>query len=173
MSIFRLFHISEEKDISLFVPRKPSRADMQASPPLVWAINEECIPNFLTPRNCPRVTYYATEKTSAAERARFFSSHSNHVVAIENEWYKQMCETALYLYEFNPEAFYLQDAVAGYYVSETAQKPIAKTVVTDLFFELFRRNIEVRILPELITLKNQVLLSGLPYSLCRMANARQ
>lgn len=49
----RLFHVSEESDISEFSPRIPSRTDLDQSVGLVWAINEECLPNYLTPRGCP------------------------------------------------------------------------------------------------------------------------
>ncbi|MCL2753890.1 MAG: hypothetical protein FWE44_07065, partial [Defluviitaleaceae bacterium] len=56
----RLFHVSEEADIAKFSPRKPSR-DVGKDVGLVWSINEKCLPNFLTPRDCPRVTYHAGE----------------------------------------------------------------------------------------------------------------
>lgn len=54
----RIFHVSEESGISLFKPRLPKRIDLDQSIGLVWVINEVCLPNFLTPRNCPRVTYH-------------------------------------------------------------------------------------------------------------------
>lgn len=54
----RLFHVSEESDIREFIPRIPDRDDLDKNVGLVWAINEKRLPNFLTPRNCPRVTYY-------------------------------------------------------------------------------------------------------------------
>ena len=72
----RLFHVSEENNIKVFEPRIPLRADIDNTKGLVWAINEECLPNFLTPRNCPRVTYYSTDKSSKEDKQRYFSSKS-------------------------------------------------------------------------------------------------
>ena len=57
----RLFHVSEESDISIFNPRTPIRVDLDKNVPLVWAIEEKCLPNFLTPRDCPRIGYYIGE----------------------------------------------------------------------------------------------------------------
>jgi len=54
----RLFHVSEENNIAEFIPRVPDRENFDKSIGLVWAIDEARLPNFLTPRNCPRVAYY-------------------------------------------------------------------------------------------------------------------
>ena len=51
----RLFHVSEENNIKIFHPRQPSRNDLDKSVGLIWAINETCLPNFLTRRDCSRV----------------------------------------------------------------------------------------------------------------------
>ena len=51
----RLFHVSEESDIAEFVPRIPYRNDMDKSKGLVWSLTEPSLPNWLTPRDCPRV----------------------------------------------------------------------------------------------------------------------
>lgn len=62
-----LYHVSEEPAIDIFYPRIPTRADLDQSVGLVWALDEAHLPNFLTPRNCPRVTYYADEHTTPAD----------------------------------------------------------------------------------------------------------
>jgi hypothetical protein len=83
----RLFHVSEEANITEFVPRlhtKYSKNDMEKG--LVWALNERCLPNFLTPRDCPRVTYHINDTTTDNDILKFFSSSSRHCVAIENSW---------------------------------------------------------------------------------------
>lgn len=168
----RLFHVSEEADIAVFHPRLPNRSDLDPTVGLVWAIDEAHLPNFLTPRDCPRVTYHVTNGTTAADRARFFSSgNCTHAVVIESGWFRRMCETTLYLYEFDPAGFRLQDAVAGYYVSEGTQVPVAKHVCTDLFSELFARVVEVRMTDTLWDLADAVKQSTLGWSLCRMRNA--
>lgn len=170
----RLFHVSEENNIELFEPRIPTRPDLNKSKGLVWAINELCLPNFLTPRDCPRVAYYAGKHANCNDQERFFScTDSTHVVAIESTWFKIMRNTTLYIYEFDPNNFYLQDEVAGYYVSENAETPINKYVVDDIFAELFNRDVELRILHNLWDLGEEVKKSTLNWSLCRMSNAKK
>lgn len=46
-AIMRLFHVREEKDIQIFEPRLPSRNDLNQTVGLVWAIDEDRLPNFL------------------------------------------------------------------------------------------------------------------------------
>ena len=82
-----------------------------------------------------------------------------------------MKNTVLYLYEFNIEDFALQDSIAGYYVATTAQYPKKKYVLTDLFGELLKRNVEIRITDNLWDMAGDVKTSTLNWSLCRMANA--
>ena len=44
----RLVHVSEEADIKIFEPRVPKRNDLDKNVGLVWAINEECLPTFIS-----------------------------------------------------------------------------------------------------------------------------
>ena len=170
----RLFHVSEQPDIDVFHPRIPDRDDMDKNVGLVWAIDEKRLPNFLTPRNCPRVTYHINSKTTADDRQKFFSSPTvEHAVVIENEWYAKMKNTKLYIYEFDCSDFELQDDIAGYYVSKTTQVPIAKYIIDDLFDELIKRNIEIRITDNLQTIADGVKKSSLNWSLCRMGYAKR
>lgn len=163
----RLFHISEEKNINEFKPRPPLREDLKDSPPLVWAIDERRMVNFFTPRNCPRLTYHIGEKSSQEDIANFFSD-SEHVLIIEHNWLRRMQETRLYVYEFETKNFYLQDEIAGYYVSESVEKPICVHIYDDLFKALEERHIEVRLVNELWTMREKIINSSLNYSLCRM-----
>lgn len=168
----RLFHVSEEPDIAIFEPRFPTRKDLDQNIGLVWAIDEARLPNFLTPRDCPRVTYHVGSQTTDADKERFFSSaRVNHAVVIESKWYRTMKDTVLYVYEFHPEEFVLQDSTAGYYVATKTQYPKTKYVLKDLFGELLQRHVEIRITDNLWDIANAVKTSTLNWSLCRMANA--
>ncbi|QOY35466.1 DUF6886 family protein [Anaerobacillus isosaccharinicus] len=170
----RLFHVSEESDIQIFVPRLPVRKDLDQSKGLVWAINETCLPNFLTPRDCPRVTYHCNERTTEEDKQKYLSSQSStHVIAIEHQWFEKMKNTTLYLYEFDPTNFYLQDRGAGYYVSEVTEIPINKIVITDVFAELINRNIEVRMTDQLWDLCECIQTTSFDWSICRMGNAKK
>ncbi|NNU78140.1 DUF6886 family protein [Clostridium estertheticum] len=170
----RLFHISEESNIKVFEPRIPLRADIDNTKGLVWSINEKCLPNFLTPRNCPRVTYYSTDKSSKEDNEKYFPSESSqHIVAIEHKWFETMKNTVLYLYEFDISKFYLQDEIAGYYVSEVRQVPINKIIKANLFNELSIRNVEIRIVDNLWDLSDEIKQTSLNWSMCRMAYAQE
>jgi len=168
----RLFHVSEESDIQVFEPRLPTRSDLDRDVGLVWAIDEARLPNFLTPRDCPRVAYHVGAQTTDADKTRFFSSPGvSHAVAVESKWVHIMENTTLYVYEFSTEDFVLQDDIAGYYVAKTAQRPKEKYVFSDLFAELRKRNVEIRIVDDLWGIADAVKSSTLNWSLCRMANA--
>jgi len=165
----RLFHVSEEENIERFVPRIPTRQDMNQTVGLVWALTELALPNFLTPRDCPRVGYRVNDNSTTDDVERFFTSSSRHCVIIERDWHQRMLETTLYVYEFDPAHFH---PGGGFYVSEQTETPIAVTRYDDLYGELFRRNTEVRLVDNLWKIGEEVKVSSLTYSLCRMANAK-
>ena len=168
----RLFHVSEESNIEVFEPRLPLRKDLDPLVGLVWAIDESRLPNFLTPRDCPRVTYHVGVLTTDEDRQRFFSTSTvTHAVVIESKWFRAMNNATLYVYEFDTADFVLQDSIAGYYVATTTQTPTAKYVLTDLFGELIKRNVEIRIADNLFDIADAVKASTLNWSLCRMGNA--
>ena len=164
----RLFHVSEEADIPVFHPRLPTRRDLDPTIGLVWAIDEARLPNFLTPRNCPRVTYHVGPQTTREDIERYFSGGQRHAVIIEQKWFETMKNATLYLYEFDPAGFELQDAIAGYYVAKSTQVPIAKHQADDLFAALFQRNTEVRMVDNLWNIADCIIKSSLNFSLCRM-----
>jgi len=62
-----LFHVSEDSGIVEFIPR-PSKYTQD---PVVWAVDDEKIRNYLVPRDCPRVTYYADAQTLRRTRRGF------------------------------------------------------------------------------------------------------
>ena len=53
----RLFHVSDQPDIIRFAPR-PARPGHPNDPgrPVVWAVGERLLHNYLLPRDCPHVT---------------------------------------------------------------------------------------------------------------------
>lgn len=169
----RLFHVSEEENIEVFHPRIPKRKDIKTQEGLVWAVDDKRLPNFLTPRNCPRVTYHINSMTTDLDIKKFISSdYTSHVLVIENKWFETMKNTLLYIYEFDITNFVLQDEIAGYYVSKISQKPIAKYKIVDLFAELFKRNVEVRIVDNLWNMFDVITKSTFNYSMCRMGFAQ-
>jgi len=168
----RLFHVSEEPDITRFEPRLPTR-DVGKDVGLVWAVDEARLPNFLTPRNCPRVAYHANKQTTESDLNHFFTSTSRHCVIVENTWFSTIAKTTLFVYEFDPKNFCLLDDVAGYYVSEHIETPVHIRRVEDVFAEHFARDVELRFVNNLWQMAERVQKSTLGWSLCRMRYAQK
>ena len=168
----RIFHVSEEDDIHEFQPRIPTRKDLDQSKGLVWAVNETCLPNFLTPRNCPRVCFQVGANTSDADQQTYLSSNCHHAIVIENSWFKALMKTTLYLYEFNPIYFHLQDENACYYVSGTTQIPVNRIQVKHPIQELIHRQVEVKLVDQLWGIHDEIQQTTLQWSMCRMRFAR-
>src|SRR5262245_4943866 len=95
-----LLHVSEEAGIERFEPRPSQNADG----PVVWAIDAVFLRNYLLPRDCPRVTYYAGRDTTAADVERFLGP-SPAVVAIEGGWLERLRSCRLYCYHLPPVTF--------------------------------------------------------------------
>ena len=161
-----LVHVSEESGIELFEPRTSD----YAAEPVVWAINQDRLHNYLVPRDCPRVAYYAGRGTSAADVERFLGS-SLAVVAVESNWFERLRSCRLYCYHLPPDTFECIDECAGYFVSRVAVVPARVEVIDDPIAELLKRGIELRFVPELWSLRDAVAASTLQFSIIRMRNA--
>ena len=169
----RLYHVSEQPDIEYFMPRPAPSPDSGIQGDIVWAIDDRRLANYLLPRDCPRVTYRAGERTRAADRARFFANSSaEHVIAVEARWFPAIAACRLYLYEMPPSSFELADSIAGYYVSRQSVSPIAMTEVTALIRAILERGVELRFVPELWTLRDALVTSTVEFSIIRMRNSR-
>jgi hypothetical protein len=161
-----LFHVSQESGIELFEPRPSQFSDE----PVVWAVDADRLRNYLVPRECPRVTYYAGRETTAADEERFLGS-SPAVIAIESAWLARVRSCRLYCYYLPPEAFACIDECAGYFVSRRSVMPTQVDVVDDLLAALLERGVELRFVPSLWPLRDVVVSSTLRYSIIRMRNA--
>jgi hypothetical protein len=162
----RLFHFSEDPSLTRFEPHAAPTSAM--SEPLVWAIDPAKSYIYLSPRDCPRVTFYAADKTTQEDRERFFShSTATRIVAIEADWLDRMRATVLYRYEFEPEGFELMDEVAGYRTSRQTVEPVSVDTIEDLLATLAEDGVEVRITPVLWPLYEAVVASTLGFSIVR------
>ena len=161
-----LFHVSEEPGIKLFEPR----ASQYVEEPVVWAIDSDHLRNYLLPRECPRVTFYAGAKTTSADVDRFLGS-SPAVVAVESRWLDRLRSCQLYCYHLPAETFACIDECAGYFVSRKSVVPASVEFFDDPIAELLKRGVELRFLPSLWSLRDAVVGSTLQFSLIRMLNA--
>ena len=174
MTAERLYHVSDQPGIATFEPR-PVRADhsRQGLPPVVWAIGERLLHNYLLPRDCPRVTFSAAPDSDPADVARLLgTTATGHVIAIESGWLEAVRVTTLWLYELPTDTFDLLDPIAAYYVSRQPVRPLAVHRMDDLLGELARRDVELRLTPTLWPLRDAVLASSLAFSFIRLGNAR-
>jgi hypothetical protein len=164
-----LYHFSEEPGIERFEPRL-------AAPPLadsvVWAVDREHEYLYLFPRDCPRVTYYATPDSSIEDVERFQGHTTAEVIAaIEAGWLERLRSTELYRYEFPSTGFECTDAGAGYWVCRHAVRPLRVEAVGDLLEAHVKAGVELRIMPSLWPLRDAVVASTLHFSIIRWRNA--
>ena len=162
-----LFHVSEQDGIERFEPRWSEIAKQNA----VWAIDAERLRNYLLPRECPRVTYYAGPQTVSADVKRFLAE-SKAVVAIESSWFERVRSCRLYCYHLPADTFVSIDECAGYYVSDVPVVPVRVEVFDNLILELLNRGVELRIVESLWPLRDEVVASTLQFSMIRMRNAQ-
>jgi len=162
-----LFHVSEQAGIELFEPRWSEIAGQT----VVWAIDDERLRNYLVPRECPRVTYYAGPQTVSAEVERFLGQ-SRAVVAVESAWFERLRSCELFCYHLPAGSFECIDECAGYFVSSLPVVPARVEVISDVIASLLERGVELRFVPSLWPLRDAVVASTLQFSMIRMHNAQ-
>jgi hypothetical protein len=163
-----LYHVSDDPGIVRFDPRPAPDAASGLAGLMVWAIDDAHLPNYLLPRDCPRVTFYARPDSDPADVARLLG----HVVAIEADWFRRVLTEPIFLYELPADTFQVLDAGAGYHISREPVVPLSVRRVVDMADELARREVELRIIPSLWALRDAVVASTLQFSLIRMRNAQ-
>lgn len=167
-----LYHVSEASDIEVFQPRMPTAGSAGAQSPVVWAVDRPHLPNYLLPRECPRVTFHRTTTSSKHDEERLLGlGGASHVVAIESAWYERAVGSTIWVYEFSPEPFACTDTTAGYFVSPVAVVPVCRRQITNPIAEVVRLGVELRVVPSLLALAEEVTSSSLAFSCIRMRNA--
>ncbi len=102
-----LFHVSEGQ-VGRFEPRPTASTDE----PVVWAIDGSRLHNYLLPRDCPRVTFYAGPATAADDAERFLGT-SPAVVAVESAWLQRIRSCVLFCHHLPSRTFECLDEGAG------------------------------------------------------------
>lgn len=168
----RLFHVSDDPAIPIFKPRPSPSSFEKIKGDVVFAITEKLLHNYLLPRDCPRVSFYAGPATSQHDADHFLgTAAAPYVLAIEKAWLQKIREAVIYLYELPSAPFELLDECAGYYITYDEVKPIGMRAIPDIMHELSTRNIELRFVDSLWPLADAVVVSSLQYSCIRMRNA--
>jgi hypothetical protein len=161
-----LYHFSEEPGIERFEPR----ASATSEKPVVWAVSEAKLRNYLLPRDCPRVTFFAGERTTAEDRARLLGA-SEIVVAFESGWLERVRKAKLFCYRFPESGFNCVDSCAGYFQNSAMVVPLGMDMIDDCVAALISRGVEIHVIPSLWELHDAVVNSTLSYSIIRMRNA--
>lgn len=161
-----LFHISETPGIDIFEPRVPDSGGR----PVVWAISGDRIQNYLLPRDCPRVTFYAGAESSPSDIDAFLGCGGS-VVAVELGWLTRIREATLYCYHLPEESFKCIDECAGYFTTGEPVAPVKVEVIDDILLEFADRGVEIRMLNDLWCLHDAIASSTLAFSMIRMRNA--
>jgi len=166
------YHVSEESNIAVFEPRLPPSPDSGVQGEVVWAIDQEHLPNYLLPRDCPRVTFKTSERPTPDDRGALFGESAGHrVVAIESAWLERIRSCHLYVYQMPKSDFQLADCSAGYWIARVPVVPINATEVVDCLAEIEKCGAELRICDTLWPLYDVVVSSALDFSIIRMGNA--
>lgn len=166
----RLFHVSETPGIARFEPRPPPSPEAGVTGDVVWAIAESHLPNYLLPRDCPRICFRAGPKTTDADALRFLGGAAR-VVAFEAAWLHRVQGTTLHLYDMPNAQFEPVLPEAGYWISREAVTPVRVEMRTDLMSALAGAGAEVRLLNDFWPLHDAVAASTLEFSILRKRNA--
>lgn len=166
-----LYHVSDIPSITRFEPRPAPSGTVEGD--MVWAIDRRHLHNYLLPRDCPRVTFYALPESRPEDIERLLgTSTAKYVVAIESRWLPEVIQQPLYIYEMPPATFTCIDAGAGYYISREAVTPLSIRRVSNLLLELVNDDVELRVMPSLWKLRDAVVSSSLQFSIIRWRNAQ-
>jgi hypothetical protein len=164
-----LWHVSEESGISRFSPRANDAHD--SPEPLVWAIDDDHVPAYWFPRECPRGTFWAVATTSDEDVDRFLcGDRARRVHAIEGSWLAHVRAAQLFAYRLPAASFTRYERAAGYWVSSAAVEPLEVVELVDLLGMHADAGIELRIVPSLQPLWSRVAASTLEFSGIRLRN---
>ena len=163
-----LWHVSEDPAIERFEPHVSETAEERES--LVWAIDTRHLPLYWFPRQCPRGTFWADRSTTRADAARLLG-RSTRVHVIEDGWLERMRTTVVYAYRLPAASFEPHPEVGGYWVARAPVEPVEVQPLGDLIVCHERAEIELRVLPNLWPLWDDVVASTLEFSGMRLRNA--
>lgn len=171
LTLMPLYHFSEDPDIRVFVPRAPlERPHIE---PLVWAIDEWHAPMYYVPRQCPRACFWPGDRTTDADRERFFGGiAARMIIAVESAWLARIRAATLYRYTMPDAPFEpARDDASGHYIARETVEPVSVEPVGDLLAAIIAANVELRITPSLIDIWQRIISSTLEFSGTRLRNA--
>jgi hypothetical protein len=164
-----VWHVSENGGITRFEPR--ANPDHDSPEALVWGIDDEHVPAYWFPRDCPRGTFWAVESSSDDDVERFLTGdRARRVHALQSDWLERFRRARLFAYRLPEASFEEYGRAAGYVVSREPVEPIGVDELGDLLAQHAAAGIELRIVPDLQRLWERVIASTLEFSGIRLRN---
>lgn len=163
-----LWHVSEDASIAAFEPHVSATAAEHE--PLVWAVDTRHLPFYWFPRDCPRGTFWADSTTDPADAARLLRG-SSRVHLVEHGWLGRMRTAAVFAYRLPDASFEPHPEVGGYWIARTRVEPLELRELGDLVDLHEQAEIELRAVPNLWPVWNEVVASSLEFSGMRLRNA--
>jgi Family of unknown function (DUF6886) len=167
----QVFHYSEDGTHTRFVPHVPQTNP--SHPPAVWALDADHAPLYWFPRNCPRISVWATSPDQQEVLTATFETDASRICAAESHWLDGVRTARVYRYTFDGAQFAPWAAAAGQYISGEVVVPQAIDALDDLLMLHAQAEVELRFTPKLGTLMDKMLASGLPFSFVRIRDARR
>jgi hypothetical protein len=164
-----LWHVSEDPSIVRFAPHVSATAE--ETEPLVWAVDTRHLPFYWFPRQCPRGTFWADSKTDPRDAERLLGN-ATRVHAIEQAWLDRMHGAQVFAYRLPHQTFEPHPSVGGYWLSRAGVEPLAVEPLGDLVARHEQAGIELRVVPNLWPLWDEVVASTLEFSGMRLRNAQ-
>jgi hypothetical protein len=166
-----VLHYSEDADISVFAPHVPPTNPEQ--PAQVWAIEPRYAALYWFPRDCPRVAVWANDAPQQRALENRFATAAARVQfahARDERWIRS---TDLWEYTFDAAAFEPWPDAEGQWITTSTVRPTAIRKLGDLVAEHARAGVDLRFIDELTAVRDQVVTSGLPFSIARWQARRQ
>ncbi len=168
-----LWHVSEDDAIRRFEPR--ANPDHDSAEPLVWAIDDQHVPAYWFPRDCPRGTFWASEVTSDDDVARFLlGDRSLRVHAVQGDWLgaiRSASSGRVPAAARDVRAVRAGERLLGLAADGHRARKVVE--LGDLLDRHAAAGIELRIVPDLRSLWQQVIGSTLEFSGIRLRNLQR
>jgi hypothetical protein len=163
-----LWHVSEDASLHCFEPHVAATA---AEPErLVWAVDTRHLPLYWFPRDCPRGTFWAHAGSTAEDVQRLLGTAAR-VHVVEEAWLPRMRAARLFAYRLPEEPFEPHTEVGGYWVAREPVEALDRIELGEPVALHVEAGIELRALPSVWPLWNEVVASTLEYSGIRLRNA--
>ena len=160
-----LFHVSEDPDIEVFVPRLAEV--VQFDEELVWALDGQHIPAYWFPRDCPRATVWARDDEEFAILSQTFGTEADRLHVIESGWRERLDRSSVFVYSFDESGFEPFAEIDGCWVARTAVTPTGIRPLGDLVALHRAAGIELRMVDNLWPTIDDITSCGLPFSIIR------